>query len=75
MASFYIRRISTLSQSFHLEPVPASRIIRHDEVGKPALGDVMEEILLPNICQFTVIRWYLGQYSLCGWYAILQRQL
>jgi hypothetical protein len=47
--------------------VPARSIVCHDEVGETAFGNIMKEVLFPNIGQFAVIGWDLGQNSLCGW--------
>jgi len=38
---------------------PASRIIRHDEIGETALRDVVEKVLLPDICELAVVWRYL----------------
>lgn len=74
MAFFYIEKLA-LSRNLNVWIVPSSGVVRHDEEGESTLGDVMEEILFPDICQFAIIRRYLGQYSLCGWDTFVQRQL
>ncbi len=33
--------------------VPSSRVIRHDQVCESSLGNIMKEILLPNVGEFT----------------------
>lgn len=32
---------------------PSSRVIRHDQVCKSSLGNIMKEILLPDVGEFT----------------------
>jgi hypothetical protein len=40
--------------------VPASSIVGHYEVDDTVLRDIMEQVLLPDVCQFTITRWDLG---------------
>ncbi len=38
---------------------PAGCVIRHDEICEPALRDVVEEVLLPDIRELAVVWWDL----------------
>jgi hypothetical protein len=40
--------------------VPASRIVGHYKVDDTVLRNIMEQVLLPNVGQFTITRWDLG---------------
>ena len=45
---------------------PPSSIVSHDEVSEPSFRHIMEEILLPDICEFAVVWGNLGKNGLCG---------
>lgn len=37
--------------------LPSSGVIGHDKIDMLPIGDVMEEILFPDVAQFTVLIW------------------
>jgi hypothetical protein len=39
--------------------LPSCRVVRHDEVDEAALGDVVKEVLVPDIGEFAVVGGYL----------------
>jgi hypothetical protein len=44
---------------------PSNGIVGHDEIGEPVLGDVVEEVLFPDIGQLAVVWGDLGKDGLC----------
>jgi hypothetical protein len=49
----------TITRAAAGRDTPAGGIIRHHQVREAAFRDIVEKVLLPDICELAIVWWYL----------------